>query len=263
MIFSLICAETLKNIHHTDNFKKTLWIFFMITIMCAVYQIFFDLKSQLAFSFYREGIRLTPLRCDPNFLAILITTLIFLIKKENIIKIISFLFIFLLGSKTIIILWFIRFYKHKILWKTSLIITFFCLSIILITNIDFNEYGLTRTLIEITNGDYYFQREYMWSQFMSIFSDNPLMGGGFHISKSILGTYMHNDFLEYLVSYGLVGFMLLLLIKFYFISICSKRNKYILFLIVFLCPMLFSLNINEFYIFCINLVIINSKINGN
>ena len=116
-----------------------------------------------------------------------------------------------------------RFYKQKILWMSSLVITFICILSILYFNIDLNEFGLSRTIVEIIDGDYYFQREYMWSQFMNIYADSPLFGSGFHISKSILGTYMHNDYLEYLVSYGLVGFILLLFIKLYFLNNCSKK----------------------------------------
>ena len=43
------------------------------------------------------------------------------------------------------------------------------------------------------------------NRFGEIYLLSPIYGSGFHTSKDILNTYMHNDYLEYLVSYGLIG----------------------------------------------------------
>ena len=76
-------------------------------------------------------------------------------------------------------------------------------------------------------------------------------GRGFGYSRSVLGVYMHNDYLEYIISFGIFGLSLLLISKKTLIDLLRFKDPKIIFstfFLIYFIPMFFSVNSNSFYV---------------
>lgn len=254
IIFSAICVQTFERMQRVkvDVYNNIYRYLILLMIICISLQAL-DPMNQVFISFYREGIRMTPMRGDPNFWAIIIIVIFyFYANKRTKHYVFNILFLLALGSKTLLVVYFIPLINK--LKKTRSLLFVICLLIGLTLVVLFmsNDYGLVRTVNEIYDGNYTFQRSYMWNRFGEIYLLSPIYGSGFHTSKDILNTYMHNDYLEYLVSYGLIGGVFLIIHKILIlITIKNKKNIIIALLYIFLIPVFFTCNVNEFYIFSV------------
>ena len=148
-------------------------------------------------------------------------------------------------------------------YKKGLLFLTLDLTGLLIITITYTEKsGIGRTINDLIVGNYVFQRSYMWDQFSTLINTSPLLGNGHGYSKDILGTYMHNDYMEMMVSFGVLGLVLLLIQKI-IIFIHVKKIKFIAFLAIFVIPIMFSVNANEFYIFMVMALIFNKNIHSD
>ena len=242
-VFSVFSAKVLINYKKNKliNFNYLLFIIIILVIVQYITDV------RLGYTNYREGWRLTPLTADPNFLSIWLYNfaVLSIVVNKYMISIISIYV--LLGSKTIITLIIATWVSLN--KKKGVVVTFLVIIGVLIITISYpEETGLGRTITEVIDGNYVFQRSYMWNNFGALAKENIMLGYGHGYSKYILGTYMHNDYLEVLISFGLVGLSLLFIQKLIILSYIKKR-RLLAILPIFIMPIMFSINANEFYIY--------------
>lgn len=72
-------------------------------------------------------------------------------------------------------------------------------------------------------------RDELWSNAIELFRKNPIFGVGPYEFAKLNGTYVHNNYLQCLVDYGILGFTLfiipLIYCLLYTISLCKKLNR--------------------------------------
>lgn len=82
------------------------------------------------------------------------------------------------------------------------------------------------------------RREFMIEEGMAAFYENPLFGNGTGYSYTLFGTYSHNNFVELLMNYGIVGFVayysiyLCLLVRLW--SLVKSRDLYAIYFFVYI-----------------------------
>ena len=261
-----------------ETIKKT---FFNITFF-SYPQLILSLKFPIFFKlFEHESIyggssyRFTPYIADPNFFAIfLVSSLLIHLYSENKSNK-NFFFHFktasiallpiFLGSKTVfsilVLILLIRYvsvpkliyeYKFSKTLFYIIFILFFSTYIYIIFGPENNEFS--KIIPSIIDGDIFSQRLYMWQNDIinQIFNSKYIIfGRGFGYSRSILGVYMHNDYLEYIISFGIFGLILLLISKQTLINILKYSDLKIslsIFFLIYFIPIFFSVNSNSFYV---------------
>lgn len=273
IFFTYICL----NKSFLKIIKKT---FFNITFFSYI-QLILSLKFPIFFKLFEHdsiyggsSLRFTPFIADPNFFAIiLISSLLIHLysnpKSNNYFfnletASIALLPIFL-GSKTAFsILVFILLIRYLSLpkliyeYKVSKNL-FYLLSTLVFSFIFYIVFGpenneFSKIIPSIIDGDIFSQRLYMWQN--DIVSQNLnskfiFFGRGFGYSRSVLGVYMHNDYLEYIISFGIFGLSLLLISKKTLIDLLRYKDPKIIFstfFLIYFIPMFFSVNSNSFYV---------------
>tara|TARA_A100001011_G_scaffold398645_1_gene503815 strand:+ start:2816 stop:4054 length:1239 start_codon:yes stop_codon:yes gene_type:complete len=274
IFFTYICL----NKSFLKIIKKT---FFNITFF-SYPQLFLSLKFPIFFKLFEHdtiyggsSLRFVPYIADPNFFAIfLISSLLIHLysnpKSDN-----NYFFhlqtasltllpIFL-GSKTafsvLVLILLIRYvslpkliYEYKFS-KTLFYILFvlvFSTFVYIVFGPENNEFS--KIIPSIIDGEIFSQRLYMWQSDIvnQIFNSKYLFfGKGFGYSRSILGVYMHNDYLEYFISFGIFGFILLLISKQTLNNILKYSDLKItlsIFFLIYFIPIFFSVNSNSFYV---------------
>ena len=256
-----------------DIFKNVTFLSYPQLIFSLKYPIFFKLFENETI-FGNASFRFVPYLADPNFFSIiLICALIIHLygdpKEEK-----DFFFNFktgaivllpiFCGSKTAFaITLFIIFIRYSSIAKLlnqkiskSLFMLFLTLAFSTFIYINFgpenNEFS--KILPAILEGEIFSQRLYMWASNIATNILNSwyfLFGKGFGYSRSVLGVYMHNDYLEYFVSFGLFGLALLLISKYSLIGMMKFKSfniKISLAFLIYFIPFFFSVNSNSFYV---------------
>jgi len=232
-------------------------------------------------------LRLSGVGNDPNFFGIVnIIGLIFCLflfkqRKYKIGAIVIFLSIVLTFSRTLFIILGILILiftvlssilkKHNILKEVSVNYLKICLIFILFGILiglfmtSFNIVGIMQEKMKSGIGKSISDRFHLWSLAVSSFRTSPLIGQGGRYIQITEGRYVHNDYLELLSSYGLIGFftvMFFLLgnLKIGILNLTNniKIGAYILLIVYMIFMMGFSIFFNPYVYFIIGLLWGNS-----
>lgn len=233
-------------------------------------------------------LRLSGVGNDPNFFGIVnIIGLIFCLflfneRKYKIGSIVIFLSIVLTFSRTlfiilgILVLIFIVLSsilkKRDILKEVSVNYLKICLIFILfgiliglfMTSI--NIVGIMQEKMKSGIGKSIADRFHLWSLALSSFRTSPLIGQGGRYIQMTEGKYVHNDYLELLSSYGLIGFFIVVFfllgnLKIGILNLTNniKIGAYILLIVYMIFMMGFSIFFNPYVYFIIGLLWGNSN----
>jgi len=233
-------------------------------------------------------LRLSGVGNDPNFFGIVnIIGLIFCLflfneRKYKIGSIVIFLSIVLTFSRTlfiilgILVLIFIVLSsilkKRDILKEVSVNYLKICLIFILfgiliglfMTSI--NIVGIMQEKMKSGIGKSIADRFHLWSLALSSFRTSPLIGQGGRYIQMTEGKYVHNDYLELLSSYGLIGFFIVMFfllgnLKIGILNLTNniKIGAYILLIVYMIFMMGFSIFFNPYVYFIIGLLWGNSN----
>ena len=264
LIFNLISYFFEKNIYFLDyiynfilygiipiilfsyvkNFEKILYYFsFFSVILFLIYSIepfynYFISGTYMTFGF--GGIMY-------SYIGLVLYRKVFHIKKYFVFEILSIILIFIFGNKgasMVVILFTIMLeilicIKDK--KKKKIILMIFCSTTIIINIksiiVSINNFILTKgmysyaltTLINTFEGKKTSMdsRMILWNNAFSMIKHKPLIGNGLGYYETFEGIYTHNIFLDILVSYGIIGLTLfiILIIK-SLINIMKSKNYY-------------------------------------
>ncbi len=234
-------------------------------------------------------LRLSGVGNDPNFfgmvniIGLIFCFLLFKQRKYKIGAIVIFLSIILTSSRTLFIILGILVLiftvlssilkKSDILKEISVnylkICLFFILFGILISlfmpSINIFDTIQERMISGIGNG--FAGRFHLWSLAVSSFRTSPLIGQGGRYIRMTEGQYVHNDYLEILSSYGLIGFFVVMFfllgnLKIGILNLTNniKIGAYILLIVYMFFMMGFSIFFNPYIYFIIGLLWGNSYI---
>lgn len=104
-------------------------------------------------------------------------------------------------------------------------------------------------------GDFWFRitssRNVIWASIMEAFSQLPflgkLFGGGYNFSRTLLGHYAHNDFIEILATHGYAGELIYLYSMFQMFSNYFKQRPSLILIVLAVMVWLFNAMFNMFY----------------
>jgi len=298
-IFLLISISNFK-LEENKISKIIANISIFISIISLILYFFYLFQYQqilLDHSLWKPGIwydlgegfilRLAGVGNDPNFFGIVnIIGLIFCLflfneRKYKIGAIVIFLSIVLTFSRTlfiilgILILIFIALSsilkEHDILKKASVNYLKICLVFILfgilislfVPSINLISIMQEKMKSGIENG--FADRFHLWSLALSSFRTSPLIGQGGRYIQMTEGQYVHNDYLEILSSYGIIGFFIVMFfllgnLKIGFLNLTNniKIGAYILLIVYMIFMMGFSIFFNPYIYFIMGLLWGNS-----
>lgn len=131
-----------------------------------------------------------------------------------------------------------------------------------------NSYSLNtlKTIIYSNNNDVFSSRTNIWFYAWQLFTESPIIGHGIGYFESITGAYVHNIFLDILVSSGIfgitvfIGIFTISLIKIFRFAEEARRIFSVLMLVLWFVPMLFSMTMWEVMPFWIYWGVAFSKI---
>jgi len=298
-IFLLISISNFK-LEENKILKIIANISIFISIISLILYFFYLFQYQqilLDHSLWKPGIwydlgegfilRLAGVGNDPNFFGIVnIIGLIFCLflfneRKYKIGAIVIFLSIVLTFSRTlfiilgVLILIFIALSsilkEHDILKKASVNYLKICLVFILfgilislfVPSINLISMMQEKMKSGIENG--FADRFHLWSLALSSFRTSPLIGQGGRYIQMTEGQYVHNDYLEILSSYGIIGFFIVMFfllgnLKIAFLNLTNniKIGAYILLIVYMIFMMGFSIFFNPYIYFIMGLLWGNS-----
>ena len=299
-IFLMIAVSSIK-LEENKILKTIANISIFISMISLVLYFFYLFQYQQILSnqsLWKPGIwydlgegsilRLSGVGNDPNFFGIVnIIGLIFCLflfneRKYKIGSIVIFLSIVLTFSRTlfiilgILVLIFIVLSsilkKRDILKEVSVNYLKICLIFILfgiliglfMTSI--NIVGIMQEKMKSGIGKSIADRFHLWSLALSSFRTSPLIGQGGRYIQMTEGKYVHNDYLELLSSYGLIGFFIVVFfllgnLKIGILNLTNniKIGAYILLIVYMIFMMGFSIFFNPYVYFIIGLLWGNSN----
>jgi O-antigen ligase len=298
-IFIMIAVSSFK-LKENKILKTIANISIFVSTVSLIMYFLFLIKYQIILSnqsLWRPGIwyylgegsilRLSGVGNDPNFFGIVnIIGLIFCLflfneRKYKIGAIVIFLSIVLTFSRTLFIILVILILiftvlslilkKCDILKEANVNYLKICLVFILFGILislfmpSINIIGMMQEKMKsgIENG--FADRFHLWSLALSSFRISPLIGQGGRYIQMTVGRYIHNDYLEILSSYGLLGFFIVMFfllgnLKIGILNLTNniKIGAYILLIVYMIFMMGFSIFFNPYIYFIIGLLWGNS-----
>ena len=229
--------------------KKNLNIVLLIVIINGLFEIYYA----VAFVAIKQGVEVINTSAGYIFVMIL-PLLMYRFRKDNIwIFIITLLLTMMTGKRGALVIYGVLFIysiynfksiknQIKLNWKVFLFLGIILFSYFFLMENAFesleNRMG---NIVHKEKGTIGSGRDVIWSTlFLAWYNSQSfiylIFGFGFYATSSIEGHIAHNDFVEFLVDFGLLGlsFYLLVLGKFYIaVKRIKKYNKYLSLLLVF------------------------------
>lgn len=262
VIYGIVSIFLFSKVEDNKRFLKCL-----ASISTVLFFIYF-LDPFYNYKFYSDYMNFGLICMLPIFCTCSIARRIFKSKIYTIISLLSFIELFLFANRgatlsAVVIEFFLYFFDQKPTFKTIfknlvfiviIFIIYFNFSTILSKGIDFlgnhnlSSYSLN-SIYQILGSNYnaLSGRDIIWKNAIIFFKDSVLFGHGIASFDASYGMYTHNLFLEVLTSFGLFGFIVLLILmvkylkKLFSLKQRSDRYLYILFFVVGIVPLLFSI----------------------